>query len=112
MSVSWLTSPLHAYFYWKEYKAGTADWVVRFNDNARWSKKERIKGVVSAFVVCPVVIIFMAFFAAGHDFNLLPINSSRTALGLAGWVMSGGGVLYMATFELILIKRVLCFYKN
>lgn len=111
MSLSWFFSPLHGYFFYKEYKTDAADWVKRFKDPASWPMKEKLRGWLTLLIL-PPLIYFMTFIAKGHDFNLLPINSSRMVLGIGGWFIAGGMVMLLTVYwyvqarQLVQIKAV------
>lgn len=41
-------------------------------------------------ILMGVLVYFSLFINTGYDFNLLPLHSSRKALGLGGWLVAGG----------------------
>lgn len=105
MTLSWITSPLHGYYLIKEYRNDLADWTVKFKSPDSWPMRERIKGFIFLLII-PLLLYFMAFMAEGHDFNLIPINSSRIALGFCGWLMSGSGIVAIGTFWYLQAKQL------
>lgn len=58
--------------------------LVILNSLTTW---QRIRNIL----ISVLILIVYCFFYDGGDFRAVPFNSSRITLGLAGWVIPGGG---------------------
>lgn len=98
----WLLAP---YYFWVALVA------VRNNEGMIGWKPKSLRERLSVFSVGVGLIgllgLFVLFFNPGFDFNLLPINSSRVALGLVGWAFSGSGGAFLLAVSWGIGERVL-----
>lgn len=88
MAFTFMLMPLHA---WYSYKELTTSYDKPWFKNL-WKLESNwafVKRVFFVLVMCGLVF-FSLFVNPGYDFNLMPLNSSRTALGLGGWIVAGG----------------------
>lgn len=88
MAFTFLLFPLHTWFTYKELSTSSKEpW---FNNlweiDSSWAF---IKRMVLAMLV-GLIVYFSLFVNPGYDFNLMPLNSSRAALGFGGWIVAGG----------------------
>lgn len=73
--------------------------------NASLSGKLRF--AFSAFVMGPILTVFLIFFNAGYDLSWMPVNSSRLALGAFGWLLAGAGAVVIAVTSVLWIWGIL-----
>ena len=112
-SLMWLLSPLTFYWIGKD-SSNEADPVI-----AKWRRDKIIVGfssvvrfVLATIVVLPVVIVFCWFWNPGADLTLLPIGTSRLALGLGGYLIAGTAGWWALQLELQLIRKALIQFKR
>lgn len=88
MSFTFMLMPLHIWFSYKELSISRDEvWFKNlWSLDSNWAFIKRLLLVIT---ICAIVI-FTLFFNPGYDFNLMPLNSSRTALGIGGWIVAGG----------------------
>jgi hypothetical protein len=58
------------------------------------------------------VVYFLLFINPGFDFNLLPINSSRLALGAFGWIFAGGCAFALLAFCVLFTGKLVSTLKQ
>ena len=100
LSLSWLLSPLYLLYEWGRHYCNLGWGAKRTNQKQREIYKKMTVLLFSRnmFFILMLAICFFGYFVFfggydGRDFNVLPINSNRIALGLGGWLLAGGGVL-------------------
>jgi hypothetical protein len=93
LSVSWFFSPLYLlyesgkyYTFDPEKKRFFEIWSKR-PTRWMWIKHSMI------FLIFTIISFFFMLYYNGRDFNIMPFNSHRVALGLLGWLIAGGGVV-------------------
>ena len=88
MAVSFMLMPLHVWYGYKELSTPSkAPWFKNlWALDSYWAFIQRATLVLLVFVV----VLFTLFLNPGYDFNLMPLNTSRLALGLGGWIVAGG----------------------
>lgn len=108
MAFTFLLMPLHAWYTYQELSTPNSE---------PWFKNLWSLASTWAFItrVCLVLVVvattsFCLFINPGYDFNLMPLNSSRLALGMGGWIVAGGiqgACLAWVYCNLILFTRFL-----
>jgi hypothetical protein len=98
MALAFLLMPVHFYFSYMELKGGVEEsWHAKL-----WSIQS--VGDVYRRLLLVIVVVALAIFALflnpGYDFNLLPINTSRTALAWGGWLVSGAAPAWCLSWAL------------
>lgn len=88
MAFAFLLMPLHAWYAYKELSTpNSAPWFKNlWSLDSTWAFVKR----ACLVLVVSATVGFCLFINPGYDFNLMPLNSSRLALGLGGWVVAGG----------------------
>lgn len=100
-SVMWLFAPLH-FLYLKRQLEAQED-LLR-TDVRGWLG--RIGQFAIGVVLLPLLGLFALFVNPGFDFNLLPVNSSRLALGVAGFIFAGAGGFALLAFGFVVGRRI------
>jgi hypothetical protein len=88
MAFTFLLMPLHAWYTYQELSTLNSEpWFKNlWSLDSTWAFVKRV-GLV---LVMSAIVLFCLFVNPGYDFNLMPLNSSRLALGLGGWIVAGG----------------------
>lgn len=105
MSISWLFSPLAGYFLWQEYKTDSSKEVVRIKTSP-WNANQKTRGWLCV-IVFTIMVIAYPFNPIGSDFHVLPYNSSRFVLGIAGHLIAGGVESYMAVYTYLIFLKLI-----
>lgn len=95
-------APFHIPYVYKEFKARSASH--RQEWNAGSSGKMRF--VISAVVVGPMLTVFLVFFNPGYDLAWMPLNSSRWALAGFGWIVAGAAAVVVLTTSVLWVWGV------
>lgn len=114
MAFAFLLFPLHFFYALSE---------LRTNNKERWFERlwniQSMRDMLSRFFLIPIVTLlalFGLFLNPGYDFNLLPLNSSRAALALGGWLIAGAIPAWCLSWVycnlVVLIKHFLNGGKN
>lgn len=96
----WLLSP---FYFWVSLK------LIR-NDKGlkNWKPKnlgDKLKNIFTGVLLASSLSFFVLFINPGYDFNLLPINSSRLALGIAGVAFSGCAAAFMLAVAYAFLEK-------
>ncbi|MDR3221540.1 MAG: hypothetical protein LBU46_05980 [Candidatus Accumulibacter sp.] len=116
LSISWALSPLYLIYDWGRYYCGMGLEVKRTlaGMNKRPASLWRcLWNIVLIILLFSVFIGYFFYFGGynGRDFIVAPINTSRTALGLIGWLLAGGGVIIIAhSLWLVTSRQVKWFF--
>lgn len=107
----WLFAPLHFYFLNADFQSQRFRWAMKWKQRefdqpyrGFWQFAHRILFIG---VLIPGLIVFFFFYNNGYDFNLLPINSSRIALGLFGFWFAGAMGFVLLQYEYHQMKKLL-----
>jgi hypothetical protein len=108
MAFTFLLMPLHAWYAYQELSTPNSEpWFKNlWSLDSSWAFVKR----ACLVLVVSATVLFCLFLNPGYDFNLMPLNSSRLALGLGGWVVAGGvqgTCLAWAYCNLIVLTRFL-----
>lgn len=109
-SLMWVFSPLHFYYLNADFRAQRFEWArkwkrIEFDVPYHGFKQYANRIFITVFLM-PVLIIVGLFYNKGYDFNLLPINSSRTALGLFGFWFAGAGSFALLLYEYHQLRKL------
>jgi hypothetical protein len=64
-------------------------------------------------IVIGIAAVYIGLFLnPGYDFNLLPINTSTTALALGGWLLGGAGQAWCLAWVYVTLTVVLNFFRR
>lgn len=87
-SFFWFFSPLLGLYNFGEYQCVLGEGAKRFfiiwsQRPTRWTWMQNMLYVAIATTSCVIVLLYYD----GRDFNILPFNSNRFALGIGGWII-------------------------
>lgn len=101
-SYMWLISPV---CFWASVQ------LVRNNEGLKsWKPKtwgEQINVFIVGVLLFSLLGYFTFFINPGYDYNLLPINSSRLALGMFGYIFSGSGGAFLLAGAYCFIEKLI-----
>lgn len=96
------------YFFVVFHAAKKNDGLINWNPTS-WM--ERIKVFIVGVMLTSSLAYFALFINPGYDFNILPVNSSRLALGMSGYALSSPAAAYLLAIACCLLKKIF-FYKS
>ena len=106
MSLTFLLMPLQGWYTYLELSTSTNEsWFKNlWNIESNWALVKR-----AALVAAVGAVTYFALLVnPGYDFNLMPLNTSRNALAVGGWIVAGGiqaaGMAWMFCNFLVFIR--------
>jgi hypothetical protein len=106
MAFTFMLMPLHGWYTYKALSEPTNEpwfknlWTI----DSYWALAKRVCSVI----LIGAIVWFSIFLNPGYDFNLMPLNTSRNALGVGGWIVAGGGQGHLLAWifcNLLVIKN-------